>query len=205
MAKAARISHRQTICFRWLSGSTMRASGHAWRCTCRPCIPPIRFVAGVAASGGAGAWPVAAGAAADRMDRRPARFAACPRRHAGSRQPTLSGLNGAPEVGGGVNVSISHSERLAAALASPDRGYAIGVDVEAIPSDAAARDLLAERILSPAERTARHRHGSTSLDQGSRLQGDPWLDGQASAIAGDLRGARRDRDSAFMCRMRTCK
>ena len=69
----------------------------------------------------------------------------------GAGSPTLSGLNGAPEVDG-VNVSISHSERLAAALASPDRGYAIGVDVEAIPSDARGEDLLAERILSPAER-----------------------------------------------------
>ena len=109
----------------------------------------------------------------------------------GAGSPTLSGLNGAPEVDG-VNISISHSERLAAALASPDRGYAIGVDVEAIPSDARGEDLLAERILSPAERDgARYRHGSTSLDQGSRLQGDHWLDGQASAIAGDFRGARR--------------
>jgi 4'-phosphopantetheinyl transferase EntD len=72
----------------------------------------------------------------------------------GASSPTLSGLNGAPEVDG-VNVSISHSERLAAALASPDRGHAIGVDVEAIPSDARGEELLAERILSPAER-----HGS---------------------------------------------
>jgi 4'-phosphopantetheinyl transferase EntD len=70
----------------------------------------------------------------------------------GAGSPTLSGPNGAPEVGAGVTVSISHSERLAAALASPDRGYAIGVDVEAIPSDARGQDLLAERILSPAER-----------------------------------------------------
>jgi 4'-phosphopantetheinyl transferase EntD len=70
----------------------------------------------------------------------------------GAGSPTLSGPNGAPEVGGGVTVSISHSERLAAALARPDRGYAIGVDVEALSSDARGEDLLAERILSPAER-----------------------------------------------------
>ena len=70
----------------------------------------------------------------------------------GAGSPTLSSPNGVPVVGGGVNISISHSERLAAALASPDRGYAIGVDVEAIPSDARGEDLLAERILSPAER-----------------------------------------------------
>jgi 4'-phosphopantetheinyl transferase EntD len=69
----------------------------------------------------------------------------------GAGTPTLSGLNGAPEVGGGVNISISHSERLAAALASPGQGYAIGLDIEAIPTDARGEDLLAERILSPAE------------------------------------------------------
>ena len=101
-------------------------------------------------------------------------------------------LNGAPEVGGGVTVSISHSERLAAALASPDRGYAIGVDVEAIPTDARGEDLLAERILSPAERDGIAIETVQRLShQGSRLQGDRWLDGQASAVAGDLRGARR--------------
>ena len=70
----------------------------------------------------------------------------------GAGSPTLSGPNGAPEVGGGVTVSISHTERLAAALASPDQGYAIGLDVEAVPTDARGEDLLAERILSPAER-----------------------------------------------------
>jgi 4'-phosphopantetheinyl transferase EntD len=70
----------------------------------------------------------------------------------GAGSPTLAGPRGAPEVGAGVMVSISHSERLAAALARPDRGYAVGVDVEAIASDARGGDLLAERILSPAER-----------------------------------------------------
>jgi 4'-phosphopantetheinyl transferase EntD len=81
----------------------------------------------------------------------------------GAGSPTLSGPNGAPEVGGGVTVSISHSERLAAALARPDRGYAIGVDVEAVPSDARGEDLLAERILSPAERDG------TTIETAQRL------------------------------------
>ena len=81
----------------------------------------------------------------------------------GAGSPTLSGPNGAPEVGAGVTVSISHSERLAAALASPDRGYAIGVDVEAVPTDARGEDLLAERILSPAERDG------TAIDTVQRL------------------------------------
>ena len=109
----------------------------------------------------------------------------------GAGSPTLSGLSGAPEVGGGVKISISHTERLAVALASPEQAYAIGVDVEAIPTDARGEELLAERILSPPSASERHRDGSAPLDQGSRLQGDLVLDGQASAVTRDLRGARR--------------
>jgi 4'-phosphopantetheinyl transferase EntD len=81
----------------------------------------------------------------------------------GAGSPTLADPKGAPEVDGGVNISISHSERLAAALASPDRGYAIGVDIEAISSDGRGEDLLAERILSSAERNG------TTIDTAQRL------------------------------------
>ncbi len=70
----------------------------------------------------------------------------------GSGSPTLPGLNGAPEVGGGVTVSISHTQTLAVALASAEQAYAIGVDIEAMPTDTRGEELLAERILSPAER-----------------------------------------------------
>ncbi len=70
----------------------------------------------------------------------------------GAASPTLSGPNGAPQVGGGVTVSISHTQRLAVALARAEPSYAIGVDIEAIPTDTRGEDLLAERILSPAER-----------------------------------------------------
>lgn len=70
----------------------------------------------------------------------------------GADGPTLSGLSGAPEVGGGVKISISHTERLAVALASAEQAYAIGVDVEAISTDTRGEDLLAERIISAAER-----------------------------------------------------
>jgi 4'-phosphopantetheinyl transferase EntD len=62
--------------------------------------------------------------------------------------PTLIGPNGAPEVAG-VRVSLSHSQKLAVALASPDFGYTVGVDIEAIASDRHGDELLAERILSP--------------------------------------------------------
>jgi 4'-phosphopantetheinyl transferase EntD len=70
----------------------------------------------------------------------------------GSGSPTRPGLNGAPEVGGGVTVSISHTQTLAVALASTEQAYAIGVDIETIPTDTRGEELLAERILSPAER-----------------------------------------------------
>jgi 4'-phosphopantetheinyl transferase EntD len=62
--------------------------------------------------------------------------------------PTLIGPNGAPEVAG-VRVSLSHSQKLAVALARPDLGYTVGVDIEAIASDRHGDELLAERILSP--------------------------------------------------------
>jgi 4'-phosphopantetheinyl transferase EntD len=65
--------------------------------------------------------------------------------------PTLIGANGIPEVAGGVSVSLSHTQRLAVALASPDLRYAVGVDIEAITVDRRGDALLAERILSPSE------------------------------------------------------
>jgi 4'-phosphopantetheinyl transferase EntD len=68
--------------------------------------------------------------------------------HDGS--PTLFGANGAPHAGS-VRISLSHTQRLAVALASPDVGYAVGVDVEAIAGDRRGDELLAERILSPEE------------------------------------------------------
>jgi 4'-phosphopantetheinyl transferase EntD len=70
----------------------------------------------------------------------------------GASGPTLPGSNGAPEVGGGVMISISHTQTLAVALASMEQGSAIGVDAEAMPTDARGEQLLAERILSTAER-----------------------------------------------------
>jgi len=69
----------------------------------------------------------------------------------GAGSPTLIGLNGAPEVAG-VKISISHTQKLAVALASLDHAPAIGVDVEAIPTDTRGEELLAERIMSAAER-----------------------------------------------------
>lgn len=70
----------------------------------------------------------------------------------GAGSPTLIGLSGAPQVGGGVAISISHTQTLAVALASPDHAHAVGVDVEAIPTDTRGEELLAERIMSAAER-----------------------------------------------------
>jgi 4'-phosphopantetheinyl transferase EntD len=64
--------------------------------------------------------------------------------------PTLIGANGAPEAAG-VRISLSHTQKLAVALASPDLRYAVGVDIEAIATDGLGDDLLAERILSPAD------------------------------------------------------
>jgi 4'-phosphopantetheinyl transferase EntD len=64
--------------------------------------------------------------------------------------PTLMGANGAPDAAG-ARISLSHTQTLAVALASPDFGYAVGVDVEAIVADRHGDELLAERILSPAE------------------------------------------------------
>lgn len=70
----------------------------------------------------------------------------------GADSPTLTAPGGAPEVAGGVKISISHTQTLAVALASSDQTYALGVDVEAIPTDNRGEELLAERIVSPAER-----------------------------------------------------
>jgi 4'-phosphopantetheinyl transferase EntD len=70
----------------------------------------------------------------------------------GAGNPTLTAPSGAPEAQGGVKISISHTQTLAVALASMEHGYAIGVDVEAMPTDARGEELLGERILSTAER-----------------------------------------------------
>jgi 4'-phosphopantetheinyl transferase EntD len=64
--------------------------------------------------------------------------------------PTLIGANGAPDASG-VRISLSQTQTLAVALASPDLGCAIGVDIEPIGTDGRGDDLLAERILSPDE------------------------------------------------------
>ena len=64
--------------------------------------------------------------------------------------PTLIGANGAPDAGA-VRISLSHTQNLAVALASPDLGYALGVDIETIAADRQGNGLLAERILSPEE------------------------------------------------------
>ncbi len=64
--------------------------------------------------------------------------------------PTLIGANGAP-VAAGLRISLSHTQILAVALSSPDLGYAVGVDIEAIAGDRHGNHLLAERILSPDE------------------------------------------------------
>lgn len=68
----------------------------------------------------------------------------------GEGNPTLMGANGAP-VTAGVRISLSHTQNLAVALATPDLDYTVGVDVEAIVADGRGDELLAERILSPEE------------------------------------------------------
>jgi 4'-phosphopantetheinyl transferase EntD len=58
-----------------------------------------------------------------------------------ARAPTLTGANGAPDVAGRVRISLSHTQKLAAALASSDARYAIGGDIEAIATDGGADHL----------------------------------------------------------------
>ena len=67
--------------------------------------------------------------------------------------PTLMEPNGAPTAVTGVAVSISHSRYYATALAAVGPGWDVGVDIEAL-DDEGPEDLLAERILSDAERAA---------------------------------------------------
>ena len=69
----------------------------------------------------------------------------------GAGSPTLAGSSGAPQVGGGAKISISHTQTLAVALASAEQGFGIGVDIEAVTTDTIGEELLAERIMSPAE------------------------------------------------------
>jgi 4'-phosphopantetheinyl transferase EntD len=64
--------------------------------------------------------------------------------------PTLMGPHGVPEVQGG-GISLSHTQRLAAALANPDLCHTVGVDIEAIDASPHGHELLAERILAPGE------------------------------------------------------
>ena len=68
----------------------------------------------------------------------------------GGDEPTLAGAGGMPTTTQGVSVSISHSRRLAVALACAEAGGSVGVDVEPLDSDG-NMELLAERILSDEE------------------------------------------------------
>ena len=154
--------------------------------------------------------PVDAGAAADRMDRRTACIAARAHRHPSIRRPTLSGLSGAPEARGGVKISISHTERLAVALATAQQVYAIGVDVEAISTDTRGEELLAERILSAAERDGSV--DGTSIETVRRLSIKEAGYKAISSLTGKhlpLReiSVERDGDTGFSIRVpvRTCK
>lgn len=71
----------------------------------------------------------------------------------GADRPTLRGPAGQPMATGGVSVSISHTRRLAVALANAEAGCTIGVDLESLDDDDTS-PLLAERILSADERAA---------------------------------------------------
>jgi 4'-phosphopantetheinyl transferase EntD len=71
----------------------------------------------------------------------------------GADRPTLRGPAGQPMATGGIIVSISHTRRIAVALANADAGCTIGVDIEALGDDDTS-PLLAERILSADERAA---------------------------------------------------
>ncbi len=77
----------------------------------------------------------------------------------GGNDPTLVGACGMPTTTKGVSISISHSRRLAVALAHAP-GCSVGVDVEPLDEDE-NMDLLAERILSDEERSESHSGGET--------------------------------------------
>ncbi len=66
--------------------------------------------------------------------------------------PTLRSADGAPRAGP-ISVSISHTARIAVALAGTARGCHVGVDIETL-DDAPGLDLLAERILAEGEAAA---------------------------------------------------
>jgi 4'-phosphopantetheinyl transferase EntD len=70
----------------------------------------------------------------------------------GKAGPTLVGAAGAPVAEAGVSVSISHTRRIAVALAGTKAGAAVGVDIEPVEIEAANERLLAERVLSARER-----------------------------------------------------
>lgn len=72
----------------------------------------------------------------------------------GAERPTLRGPSGRPTATGGI--SISHTRSFAVALATPEAGCSIGVDIEAL-DEGDAIPLLAERILSDRERMADHK------------------------------------------------
>jgi 4'-phosphopantetheinyl transferase EntD len=67
-------------------------------------------------------------------------------------KPTLRGPGGMPTVAGGISISISHTRRLAVALAG-SRAGPVGVDIEPFDDDD-PHGHLAGRILSKAERHA---------------------------------------------------
>jgi 4'-phosphopantetheinyl transferase EntD len=66
--------------------------------------------------------------------------------------PTLRSPDGAPQVGP-ISVSISHTARIAVALAGTKADRHVGVDIETL-DDAPGLDLLAERILAEDEAEA---------------------------------------------------
>jgi 4'-phosphopantetheinyl transferase EntD len=77
----------------------------------------------------------------------------------GADGPTLRAPSGAPDAGPNASLSISHTRELAVALASTRLGDSVGVDIE-ISEPEQRDDLLAERILSPAELATRETGGA---------------------------------------------
>lgn len=66
------------------------------------------------------------------------------------RHPVLPNHRGAPTVPTGFRASISHKDRVAVALAAPDEGFSLGVDVEEwLP----ARLRIGPRVLRPEEQS----------------------------------------------------
>ena len=70
----------------------------------------------------------------------------------GGELPTLRSAGGAPQVGAGIAISLSHTRGLAVALAGFSRGWSVGVDVETIEIEDTEERLLKEKVLSREER-----------------------------------------------------